>query len=109
MVGTANGLVLQRNKMKPTAEQLCTHMYVRTVQNVYMCVHACTSEVRSEHVQHTYLHSDCSPHLLLPYEVHEDPLLVHILARCPLYPQGDSGREEEGLGLAGGYGVGWGD
>lgn len=40
MVGTANGLVLQRNKTKPTAEQLRTHMYVRTVQNMYMCVHA---------------------------------------------------------------------
>ena len=76
------------------------------------CVHACTSEARSVQVQHTvrtYLHSDCSPHLLLAYEVHEDPLLVHVLARRPLYPQGDSGREEEGLGLAGGYGVGWGD
>ena len=85
MVGTANGLVLQRNKTKPTAEQLHTHMYVQ----YRTCVHACTSEARSVQVQHTvrtYLHSDCSPHLLLAYEVHEDPLLVHVLARRPLYP-----------------------
>ena len=52
---------------------------------------------------HAYLHSDGSPHLLLPNEVHEDPFLVHVLASCSLHPQWDSGREEEGLRLAGGW------
>lgn len=100
VVGTANSFVLQRNKIKSTAEHLCVHVYVCTVHEC-----TCTCKHKWVHV-HAYLHSDGSPHLLLPNEVHEDPFLVHVLASCSLHPQWDSGREEEGLRLAGGCGLG---